>query len=157
MSLDTSVPVAKTVGEIHGMLCQAGAEFISTRYDQERFPDAISFCIQVQIGNGLLKGPMNFVLPARWAGVVKHLPKYTSRTRMPRGDFDRRREEQARRVAWRNVYFWLKAQLSTIELEQAEVVEVFLPYAVGRDGSTTLYQQLKQQQFHGLLPERSGP
>lgn len=147
-SLDTQVPVAKTVGDIHSLLCQAGAEYISTRYDKDRLPDAISFSILVPVPGGPLRLPMHFVLPARWQGTRKFL----SGRRRGSGWVD----EQARRVAWRNVYFWLKAQLATVELEQAEVIEVFLPYAVGKDGETTLFQALKKQQFAGLLPERTG-
>ena len=157
MSSDTTVSVEKTVGEIHSLLCQAGADYISTRFDASRTPDAISFCIQVQLPGGPLRAPMNFVLPARWEGVLKRLGKPRVPTYSP--VYERamkKREEQARRVAWRNVYFWLKAQLSIIECEQAEVVEVFLPYAVSRDGATTLFQQLKQTSYAGLLPERAG-
>lgn len=157
MSLDTTVEITKTVGEIHSLLSQAGAEYVSTRYDATRTPDAISFAIQIQVPGGPLRVPMNFMLPARWEGVLRKLGKPKLPT-YHRGydEAVRKRESQARRVAWRNVYFWLKAQLSIIECEQAEVVEVFLPYAVSRDGETTLFQSLKKQEFAGLLPERTG-
>jgi hypothetical protein len=46
-------------------------------------------------------------------------------------------ENKARRVAWRQVLAWVKAQFALIECGMVDRVEVFLPYAIVRekDGS----------------------
>jgi hypothetical protein len=45
-------------------------------------------------------------------------------------------EDQARRVSWRVVRDWLRAQLTLIEAGCATIEEVMLPWAVMNDGST---------------------
>ena len=51
-------------------------------------------------------------------------------------------KEQALRVSWRIIKEWVEAQMAIIEAGQAELSEVFLPYAVTKDGDT-VYQKLK--------------
>ena len=58
--------------------------------------------------------------------------------------------EQASRVAWRIVKDWIEAQAAIVEAEQAEVVEVFLPYAQNSATGETLYQALEQNGFQLL-------
>ena len=53
--------------------------------------------------------------------------------------------EQAERVTWRIIKDWLDAQISLIQIGQAEVEQVMLPYMW--DGSKSLYEKLKEQQF----------
>jgi hypothetical protein len=52
-------------------------------------------------------------------------------------------EEQALRVGWRILKVWVEAQMAIVEAELATVAEVFLPYAVTRNGRT-LYNHLQQ-------------
>ncbi|MCH8134806.1 MAG: hypothetical protein IIB77_02370, partial [Proteobacteria bacterium] len=61
-----------------------------------------------------------------------------------------RTREQASRVAWRIIKDWLRAQLAIIETEQAEMVEVFLPYAQHPVTGQTLYEQLEASGFRQL-------
>ncbi len=42
--------------------------------------------------------------------------------------------EQAQRVAWRQLYWWLKSQLALIDLGMVETAEVMMPYMLGPDG-----------------------
>lgn len=154
-SLGTDVPVSRTLGDIHSLLVQAGASSLNTQYKDGQ-PVAIIFCMDVALPGGPLKAPVHFALPARWEGALKRLP--AKRSGYGKTPQQRRGEAvaQAHRIAWRNVFFWVKAQLSLIELEQAEIVEVFLPYAMTSDGSQTVWQQVKATKFAGLLPSHAG-
>jgi hypothetical protein len=51
------------------------------------------------------------------------------------------------RVAWRIVKDWIEAQMAIVEAGQAEMAEVFLPYATIEDGTTTMFRafQLVQE------------
>ena len=58
--------------------------------------------------------------------------------------------DQAERVAWRICKSWLEAQITLINLEQAKMEEVFLPYLVVGKNNESLYEVMKDKQF--LLP-----
>ena len=50
-------------------------------------------------------------------------------------------DEQAVKVSWRIIKDWIEAQMALVEAELAELAEVFLPYAITKDGNT-LYSQI---------------
>ena len=60
--------------------------------------------------------------------------------------------QPAERIAWRICKTWLEAQITLINLEQAKLEEVFLPYLV-MPGNKTLFETMEQNHF--LLPEQS--
>jgi hypothetical protein len=59
---------------------------------------------------------------------------------------------EAQRIAWRICKTWLEAQITLINLEQAKMEEVFLPYLI-MPGNTTLFETMEQNHF--LLPRGS--
>ena len=61
-------------------------------------------------------------------------------------------DEQAYRVAWRNILDWVEAQMALLEIEMAKIEEIFLPYMVNSSGET-LFERLKQR---GFLLEAGG-
>ena len=63
--------------------------------------------------------------------------------------------EQAARVARRIVKDWIEAQLALVEAEQAEMVEVFLPYAQDQTGQTP-YESLEAKNFAQLTHQYFG-
>ena len=140
LNYTTTIAASKTVMEIQDTLAAHGAEEISVSYDsvgQARVPVALVFSIQV--GANLVA----FRLPCKWQGVLVAL------RRDPKVQPRYRTNEQALKVAWRIIKDWVEAQLALIQAGQAELAEIFLPYAVGQDGST-FYEQFKARQ--GLLP-----
>ena len=58
--------------------------------------------------------------------------------------------EQARRVAWRILKDWVAAQLAIVEAEQAQMAEVFLPYAVESQTGQTMFQLFLEQHAREL-------
>jgi hypothetical protein len=85
---------------------------------------------------------VSFRLPCNWEGVYKAMQ---NDRKIPRSY---KNPEQARRVAWRIVKDWVEAQMAIIEAGQAQLAEVFLPYAVTRSGKT-VYQEFESG--HPLL------
>lgn len=61
--------------------------------------------------------------------------------------------EQAARVAWRILKDWIFAQIAIVQAEQADMAEVFLPYAQN-DLGETLYDRIKGSGFLQLTDGR---
>lgn len=55
----------------------------------------------------------------------------------------------AQKVGWRILKDWVAAQMAIVEAGAAELAEVFLPYAMQRDGKT-MYQAFEEQQHKAL-------
>jgi len=132
LNYTTGISSAKTVSEIAQKLARAGATNVSFEYiDGET--SAVYFTIKHE---GTL---VNFRLPHDVHGVLDALKRDKSRV-APKY----RTEAHASKVAWRIVKDWVEAQLAIIEAGQAKTLQVFLPYAVSKDGKT-LYEHFEEQ------------
>ena len=129
LNYTTTISAHRTVSEIQERLARSGATAISVDYDDGE-PVALVFLIRVR------DTFVNFRLPSHHQGVWAKLKDDSN---VPR---KLRTEEQARRVSWRIIKDWVEAQVAIIEAGQAEMAEVFLPYAVTPSGQT-LYQEFK--------------
>ena len=82
--------------------------------------------------------------------------KLPSRVDMVKKLFDnegyRYDEEQPYKTAWANIRDWLDAQMALIDTGQVKIEEVFLPYAVNREGK--IYFEVISTQGY-LLPSGS--
>ena len=135
LNYTTSIAVEKTVGQIQGMLAEAGAAAIMIEYDTERILSSVSFRIEY---NGAL---VSFRLPAQLDPVYVILQNdYKVARRL-------KTREQAARVAWRIIKDWVEAQLAIVEAEQVEMVEVFLPFAQNPQTGETIFKQLASNNF----------
>jgi len=133
LNYTTKVDMHKTVGEIQCILARAGAKTISIDYVSS-VPVAVTFFVSVD-GNWI-----NFRLPINHVGVLALLEEDPIVPRALKND------EQAQRVSWRIIKDWIEAQMALIASRQAELAEVFLPYAVTGNGQT-LFQKMKSEQF----------
>ncbi len=133
----TSIKAEKTVGEIQGMLARAGASAVLFEFDGP-VVTAMSFRLEY---NGAM---VSFRLPANINNIYIVLQNDNN---VPRRLCT---HEQASKVAWRIIKDWLRAQLAIVEAEQAEMIEVFLPYAQNPATGETLYKQLQQSGFKQL-------
>lgn len=138
----TSIKTEKTVSEIQAMLARAGALQVLLDFDGS-LVSAISFRLEHA---GVM---VSFRLPANISNIYVVLQRDDN---VPRR---LKTIEQAARVAWRIIKDWLRAQLAIVEAEQAEMVEVFLPYAQNPETGQTLYRQLEQSGFKMLAPPES--
>lgn len=131
---NTTVDSAKTVGEIQAMLVKAGANSMLVEYESGE-PAALAFQIPVR-GHHI-----SFRLPCNWRGVFQAL----------KGEIpaSRRTSEHARRVGWRILKDWLRAQLSLIATGASSIEEVMLPWAIMSTGKT-VYTELVENKPHLL-------
>lgn len=123
LNYTTKIDPAKTVAEIQAMLGAKGAKSVSAQYVEGEVA-AIFFSIDIH------EQPVNFRLPCNWEGVLRC---FKGDRQVPRSS---ETKEQAQRTAWRIVKDWVEAQLAIIESGQAEMAEVFLPYAMTSNGQT---------------------
>jgi hypothetical protein len=105
-------------------------------------PEAIAF----KMNRG--DQPIAFRLPANWQGVLAAMKKDKT---IPRRLVC---EDQARRVSWRVVRDWLRAQLTLIEAGTASIEEVMLPWAVTSDGTTVSQRILGSPNGFLALPNK---
>src|SRR5688572_11290030 len=131
LNYTTQVESEKTIAEIQKILVKHGAHKIVTDY-KNSLPSAVTFCLTLK--DNLIA----FSLPANPEGVLRAMKKDS---KIPRSKCT---EEQAQRVAWRIVKDWVEAQMAIVEAQLAELAEVFLPYAVTKNGST-LYQEIQNK------------
>jgi hypothetical protein len=125
---NTEVPVSKSIGEIMGLLVRAGAVSINQELEGGKVI-GLSFVIPVSGGR------IPYKLPVRVDPVFEKLngrrEKWGQYSRVTMAEKDR---EQAERVAWRQLFWWLKSQLALIDLGMVETAEVLMPYMLGPDG-----------------------
>jgi hypothetical protein len=133
LNYTTKIDADKTASEIARCLSMHGASAVLTEYDKERGTvTAISFKITLN------EQQMGFRLPCDWKPVYAIL---TKGKKPPFGEAKKRQwistwEMQAVRTAWRIVKDWVEAQMALVETQMVSTAEVFLPYAVMRDGRT---------------------
>jgi len=126
----TEVPVERTISEIQKILTKARASAIMTEYGPDALPSALTF--RVNVGGT----DINFSLPVKVSGVSAALKR----------DGEYRDAAHARRVAWRIVKDWCDSQMALIDAGQADLAQVFLPYARMNTGET-VYEKFKTKGF----------
>ncbi len=131
LNYTTKIDSYKTITEIQKILAQGGANKIIIDNDTNGMPTALTFCIDWE------GTPIAFSLPCNFTGVLKAM---RNNKKVPNSFCN---EEQALRVGWRILKDWVEAQMAIVEAKLANTAEVFLPYAVTKQG-TTLYKFLSE-------------
>lgn len=127
----TTIACEKTVGEIQAMLAGVRASQMMLDYDADGKPCSLAFRLQRE-GQA-----MAFRLPCDWQGVLRALKR--ERRGIPQRLLT---SDHAKRVAWRIIKDWLRAQLSLIESGASTIEEVMLPWAITPDGHTVAQRVL---------------
>jgi hypothetical protein len=135
LNYTTKISADKTVGEIQQCLAKHGASAILSEYDKEGYIISLSFKINVD-GNDI-----GFKLPSDWRPVLEILKEDRKVLR------SLETQEQALRVGWRIVFRWVEAQMAIIETKMVRIEQVFLPYAVMKDGKTVSEKMLDNPKF----------
>jgi len=135
----SNVPESRTIARIEECLAEAGATGISKDYKEGRLL-ALTFRVSLPSGRS-----MSIRLPANSDGVFTAMMKGVKR---PRSSTAGKIREQAGKTAWKLMQDWVEVQLSLIHMQQADFVQVFLPYVW--DGKSTFYEQLKAKNFLAL-------
>lgn len=132
LNYTTKIDADKTAMEIARCLSTHGAQAVLTEYDEQTGAvTSISFKINL---NGQ---PLAFKLPCDWKPVYEVMSKNKKFTWGDRGEKQKSDLRlQSVRTAWRIVKDWVEAQMALVETQMVTTAEVFLPYAVMRDGRT---------------------
>lgn len=137
----SSVPASTSVNYIEQKLVAHGATNIIKRYSADKILVAIMF----QIDRGGVLIPV--CLPARVEAVERSLKKAIRR---PRPGTMEKVREQAARTAWKIISDWVDVQFAMIQLEQAEFIEVFLPYVWSPEKEQTFFEVVKAGNYKML-------
>jgi hypothetical protein len=143
LNYTSKVPPEQTIAEIQKMLSQHGVTAMMTEYDGPHV-SAVSFRMNIE------GKPMSFRLPCNWKAVMELLKPKSAR---PIYDAKRRAEQeenlkqQSIRTAWRIIKNWVEAQLALVEVNMVTVPQVFLPYAIMRDGRTLAEKVISDPNF----------
>jgi hypothetical protein len=124
LNYTTKIEPEQTISEIRKMLSRHGVTAMMTEYDGPQV-SAVSFRLNID------GKPMSFKMPCNWRAVLEIFK--SSKDARKRGCVN---PEQATRTAWRIIHRWTEAQLALVEVNMVTVPQVFLPYAIMRDGRT---------------------
>lgn len=127
LNYTTKVPAVRSIQEIQKALVKGGATTLTQDFDDNGDVVAVAFRITL---NGQT---ISFRLPAEVAPVAHIL------INDPLVPTKLKTEEQGRRVAWRIIKDWVEAQMAIVETKMVTLPQVFLPYAVNKEGKT-LYE-----------------
>ncbi len=133
----TKVPVSRTIAQIQAKLVEHGARAVMMEYGDDGRIKALAF--NVKMPNGEL--PIR--LPINTAATLKVLQRQAADREIPAGYA---KDDHAYRVAWRNIFHWVSAQLALLETEMVRMEEIFLSYVITNDGRT-LFERLEEQHF----------
>lgn len=139
------VPPARSVEMIEQLLVKFGALGVTKQY-AKGVVSGLSFIIEAPD----TKLPVSILLPAQTEAAHNVLLEAAKKKNPWLSDSKKQAiREQADRTAWRIVHDWVAIQLSMIEMRQAELRQVFLPYITSANGQT-IYQFLKEKRVPAL-------
>lgn len=146
LNYTTKVSVEKTATEIMQYLVKHGARSASLESDGNGNVTGVAFLFRTSAGE------YPFRMVPRIDGVYKVLEE-AYKKRIVQGRFVT--EEQAGRVAWRNLKALIEAQIAAIECEIVSFDELFLGQLVVGDRGQTLHQLFVAKQLP-MLPAPRG-
>lgn len=133
LNYTTEVPASRSIGQIQGMLVEAGARKIASDYNDKGLISALMFAVETPYGL------QAFSLPVHTEKVLAVLQR-----EKPRSKYST--PEHAERVAWRIMKDWVEAQLAIIRTEMVTLDQVMLPYMHSKDGKL-VYELIVEQQL----------
>lgn len=135
----SSVPVERTIATIEAELIKIGVSHIEKSY-VDGVPKSIIFSIT-------LKQKISFQIPANADAAfdaLKTIPEYKHKPKLWL-------QAQAARTAWRIVLNWVEVQVAMVQLNQADAMQVFLPYVLDTVTGQTFYQKISSNNFKLLI------
>ena len=134
----SGVPVSRSVQHIEDCLIRHGARNIMKMYSPTAKLESLCFLISVE-GKDI-----PFKLPA---SVEKVEAVLRAAVRRPTASTNARIKDQAERTAWTLQSDWVDIQMSLIELNQVEIMQVFLAYVYFPATQQTYFEKLKGNGF----------
>lgn len=132
LNYTTKVPVPQSIREITVSLVKGGASSIMQDYDSDGIITSISFRLKLE------ENIIDFRLPSDFRAVLQVLTNDGVNYKMLT-------PEHAQRVSWRILKDWVQSQMALLATKSVTMPQLFLPYAVGKNGKT-LYEQIALNQ-----------
>ena len=148
----TGIPSEKTIMEIEQILVRFGAKGILKEYIGSQ-----TSCIMFYLEREGQKIP--FKLPMSIEKARNVIVKAVKEKKLPyRFSQEPLRSEQAQRVGWRLIKDWIHLQLSLLEVEFAEPLELLLPYAYNPVENKTIYEKIieNKEKFLAIEDKENG-
>lgn len=136
----STVPASRSVQHIEEKLVSHGAMNILKLYENKSLV-GIAFILDI---NGK---QTPFRLPVHIDEIEKQL---RSKIKSPRPGTLQHIKEQAERTGWKLLADWVDIQISYVELQQVQFLEVFLSYVYDPTKKETFFEKLKQTGFQQL-------
>jgi hypothetical protein len=128
LNYTTTIDAEQTISEIQRALSRYGVSAMMTEYDGHQV-SAVSFKL-------IIDGkPMGFKMPCNWRAVLQVFNEQGIGVSKIKHK-DKNMNNQAIRTAWRIIKVWVEAQLALVEVNMVTIPQIFLPYAIMRDGRT---------------------
>lgn len=140
----SGVPVDRSISLIEQILVDLGAERIHKMYKGGQL-ESLSFSIAI---NGNI---IPFRLPAQVNKIETMFNNRYGKGVKVTEQMRKANRAQAERTAWKLIHEWIHIQASMIRLEQAEFLEIFLPYVYKENQQKTFYAALKDSNYKALL------
>lgn len=143
LNYTSNVDADKTAQEIAKILSVHGASAVMTEY-KDGIISSLSFKVDL---NGK---PLSFRLPCDWRPVLEVMYKKTKAYSKYDSRYEQQQSQwkiQAVRTAWRIVKDWVEAQMALVETQMVTTQQVFLPYAIMKDGKTLSEMVSENPQF----------
>lgn len=137
----STVPASTSMSRIEHYLVNAGASDISKKYDENKTCISITFRMMIK------QIPVFFQLTAKVDACYKVLYAEVKR---PTPATKQNILSQAERTAWKIISDWVEIQISMVNLEQADLIQVFLPYVYDPAKEQTFYDRVKEGGFKQL-------
>lgn len=137
----SQTPVNRSIERIEKVLVDNGATNIVKSYGLGKTLESVAFQVDL---NGMT---LPFKLPAKVQECFKAMWK---EIRRPRPGTEERIRKQAERTAWKIVCDWVEVQMTMVRLQQAEFLQVFLPYTYNPVTEQTFFEKLKDSGFKQL-------
>lgn len=138
----SSVPVERSIMLIEKMLNDAGAlSIIKHNNPETKEPEALIFSMEIE-GKAVL-----FKLPSKIKQCFDVMLKNYSAKSAIKQSVQQNVLAQAKRTAWKLLHDWVAIQVSMIQIQQVEALEVFLPYAWNPKQDKTYFESIKESGF----------
>lgn len=140
----TTVNHAKTINEIESLLTSIGARRIMKEYDDNQKVIAITFDLEV------MEKRVPFRMPSRIDRVPGALRKiHNEEKSSSKRNLIKKSMNKPENIGWRIIKDWLEANIAIMTLDQVNMAEALLPFAVvDPQGKETLYQLLERNEFN---------
>jgi hypothetical protein len=143
----TQISVDKTIMEIEQILVKFGAQGVYKEYKGQKISGVMFFLIKDN-------QKIPFKIPMNVEKSRSIMEKVVKEGKLGQKYLvEPLRSEQGERVAWRIIKDWIDSQLSLLEMQFADPVEIFLPYAYNMVEDKTMYQKFLENKEKYLALE----